>query len=55
MTTQRGDGPDRGAWWTMWKRLPAEGRKPEPYDMLWCLREQEESMSSQRQAPLGSQ
>ena len=55
MTAQRGIGPDRGASWTTWKRLPEEGCKPEPYDMLWCLQEQEELVSSQGQAPLGSQ
>ena len=47
MTAQRGIGPDRGASWTTWKRLPEEGCKPEPYDMLWCLQEQEELVSSQ--------
>ena len=54
MTTQRCAGPDHGAWWAMWKRLPEEGCKPEPCDMLLCS-QKEEPMSAQGQAPLGSQ
>ena len=37
------------------EEAPEEGGKPEPCDVLWCLQELEESMSSQGQASLGSQ
>ena len=50
-----------GYWARSWslvdhvEEAPEEGGKPEPCDVLWCLQEREESMSSQGQASLGSQ
>ena len=50
-----------GYWARSWslvdhvEEAPEEGGKPEPCDVLWCLQELEESMSSQGQASLGSQ
>ena len=55
------DDCTEGYWARSWslvdhvEEAPEEGGKPEPCDVLWCLQELEESMSSQGQASLGSQ
>jgi len=55
------DDCTEGYWARSWslvdhvEEAPEEAGKPEPLGMLWCLQEQEESVSSQGQAPLGSQ